>query len=199
MKPRAILLPALLAFIVVAIVSCSDSDKSVSPQPTKPPENPAVKAALEYIASNYPDMLEPPNSLVLKRADYSSLTSTWHIRFEQYYKGVRVYGAETIAHLRADYSMHFFDPTFYDGLDMDVVPHIPLGEAIRIGLNHQPEIGELGTDPENEELIIFHWDGTAYLSWHYFLRSDSAGDNWEYFIDAESGEIIYDADGVIWN
>lgn len=202
MKARVILLATLLAFVVTTMVGCADSDKSVSPKPTNSSENPAVEAALQYIANNYPEMLKPPNSLVLEWANFSSGTGghgSWHVRFEQYYKGVRVYGTETTVHMREDYSMTFFDPSFYDDLNLDVVPDISLSEAIRVGLNHQPEIGELGTDPENEELIIFPWDGAVYLSWHYFLRSDSVADNWEYFIDAKSGEIIFDTDAVISN
>jgi Zn-dependent metalloprotease len=196
MKNHFILLISLGVFIIGSLIGCTDSDKSMATEQGQSEEDRAIEAALTYIEVNYSYMLEHPNGLIVRSVNQAQ-TGWWHIRFYQYYKNVKVQYAESIAHMRPDLSMKFFDPSFYQGLNVDVIPAITLEEAVGIGQTHQLDIGGHGEIAGDEELIVFPWNDNFYLCWRYFLISDSAPARWEYFIDAHTGDIIFCINRVI--
>lgn len=112
-----------------------------------------------------------------------------HERFDQYYQGVRVYGAD-LARQRTTLgqTLSVFG-TIYDRIAVDTHPALPQAEAKRriealggaeLGESRQPELLVLPLDPP----------ATGFaLVWHQRVMSPADG-LMAYFIDADTGAVI---------
>ena len=111
-----------------------------------------------------------------------------HERFDQYFRGVRVYGAD-IARQRtaAGQTVSLFG-TVYDGIDVDTEPALPQAGA-------KQRIEALGGAPLGEarqpELVVLPLDAGGFaLAWHERVLSTSAGTLMAWFIDADTGAVL---------
>ncbi len=119
-----------------------------------------------------------------------------HLRLDQYYNGLRVIGADMVAHFAADGSLLAFNGTPVPDLELDVNPAITAATAIeRADVDLKSFFG--AGLPGEPELVIFPWEGNIHLAWRLFLTSDTPMGRWEYFVDANSGEVIYKANRIM--
>ncbi|HUF25072.1 MAG TPA: M4 family metallopeptidase [Vicinamibacterales bacterium] len=111
-----------------------------------------------------------------------------HERFDQYVRGVRVYGAD-IARQRtaAGQTVSVFG-TIYDGIDVDTDPALSQADAKRrIEALGGAALGEA----RQPELVVLPLDAGGFaLAWHERVLSPSAGTLMAYFIDADTGALL---------
>jgi len=82
------------------------------------------------------------------------------------------------------------------GIDLDTVPAITSSNAISISLSDLSDF--FGpADPQEPELVIFPWNDEYFLCWHLFLLSDDPMGRWEYFVNAETGEVVFSMNRIM--
>ncbi len=167
-----------------------------------------VKAgALAYLASLRPtDILEPMAEFVAKRVETDELGNS-HVRLEQVYKGVSVFGGEVIAHARRG-AFDLLNGRYYPTPQLvSVVPTLDADRAIdkvkqHIGFDKiksdwtAEELNLFKIKPFKTELVIYHHDeklDNERLAWHVEAYPNLLS-RVIYFIDANTGEVIHHYD-----
>jgi bacillolysin len=111
-----------------------------------------------------------------------------HERFDQYVRGVRVYGAELARQVDERGQTVSIFGTIYENIGIPVAPTLTQAEAKRriealggdtLGETRQPEL-----------LILPTADGAFALTWHERIFSPSAGTLTAYFLDAHTGAVV---------
>lgn len=134
-------------------------------------------------------MSDPQKELVVKRVEEDKF-GNHHLRFDQYYKGLKVIEGNLISHFNRDGELKTVNGFYQAEINLDVKPAVSPFEAIDIAAADLAEnFGPAA--PQQPELVVFPWLGEYFLCWHLFLLSDYPLGRWEYFIDAHSGEIIF--------
>ena len=124
-----------------------------------------------------------------------------HFKIQQQYKGVKVYGGEVWLHgssgkinlfngrYRPTPTLENIQPTIAENTAQDIANQSVAQVAIIKELSdlERKLIGEI----QEPELVIYHAPETqkAHLAWHLHLYPN-VGNQWEYFVDAHSGEIL---------
>jgi bacillolysin len=107
-----------------------------------------------------------------------------HERYDQYHRGVRVFGADVSEQLAGGQVVSAFGDV-YEGVDVDTSPAI---EADRARAIIEELAGvEIGRAPE---LVILPHEGSYVLTWR--VRAATESDVREYFVDARDGTIAFD-------
>jgi len=108
-------------------------------------------------------------------------------RADQYYRGVRVFGGDSVRQLQSNGLTISAFGTVYDGIDLDPNPAIDADAAARIV---QARAGT-GLPPQEPELVVLPKDDGRYvLAWR--VRSMTIDDLRQYFVDAATGSIVFD-------
>jgi Zn-dependent metalloprotease len=162
--------------------------------------------ALAYLASLKPmDILEPSAEFVAKRVETDELGNS-HVRLEQVYKGVSVFGGEVIAHARRG-AFDLLNGRYFPTPQLaSVVPALNSDRAIdkvkqHIGLDKiknwtAAELSLFKIEPFKTELVIYHHDeklDNERLAWHVEAYPNPLS-RVIYFIDANTGEVIHHYD-----
>ncbi|MCB9091004.1 MAG: peptidase M4 family protein [Halobacteriovoraceae bacterium] len=104
------------------------------------------------------------------------------VRSPQMYNGIKVYGSEVIYHYRNGRVNHVSGRiSKFD--DINTKPRISSNEALSIVKQLKPQF-----KAASNELKVFPATDKAFLVWHIIENSFSS--RFEYFIDADSGEIL---------
>lgn len=110
-----------------------------------------------------------------------------HMRADQFFKGVRVFGADITRQLEAGATISMFG-TVYGGIAVDPTPAIDADAAIE---TVEARAGVTLGESRRPELVVLPLDAGGYLlAWR--LRAASGGDIRQYFVDAHSGTIALD-------
>jgi len=166
------------------------------------PAGQEVEATLRFLAENKSayQMEDPAEEVRLQRIDLDQLGMR-HLRLDQQYKGLPVYGGELIAHFSKDHILTAVNGTYVDGIKIETDPGLSSDEAVQTALRDlESFFGP--ADPNQPELLVFPWEGETYLAWRVELFSNTPMGLWEYFVDAKSGEVIFkgnmimDADAI---
>ena len=163
--------------------------------------------ALDYLASLQPAGIDEPYSeFVVKSAETDQLGHT-HVRLEQVYLGVPVYGGEVIAHLRNG-AFESLNGRYYPTPQLaSVKPAVDAARAIEsakqsIGLENikTPPADDnqklLHHEPFTAELIVYHHHfqlNNERLAW-YVEAHPNPLKRLIYLIDAQTGEVIHHFD-----
>lgn len=163
-----------------------------------------TSAALDYVAQLKPhlQLRQPVEELEVTTIEEDELKQT-HIRLQQQYKGIPVYGGELILHVENNQfttlnGHHFktptltnLSPTFSDDAAIQraladlgretIVRELSKGE-LQILKKQVPEIELMVYYPENQPQ-------TAHLAWRMVVRPNFM-ERWNYFVDAHTGEIL---------
>jgi len=155
-----------------------------------------VATAIQFFETNRGayKMESPAEELTVKKSEIDSLGMT-HIRFDQLHKGVRVVGGELLVHFRASGEMRTVNGIYEAYIDLDVTPAITDQSAVetaRDDLVKSASIFDQGTP----ELVVFPWQGTHYLCYRFFLYTELPMGEWEYFIDASNGDVVFKANRI---
>ena len=161
-------------------------------------------AALDYAEQLKPflQMTQPSEELEVMTIEEDELKQT-HIRLQQHFKGVPVYGGELILHLENNQFTTLNGRNFKTPALSNLSP--TLSEAIAVqraltDLKGQTVVRELSAGeltilkkqvPETE-LVVYYPESqpeTAHLTWRMVVRPNFM-ERWNYFIDAHTGEIL---------
>jgi len=125
-----------------------------------------------------------------------------HLKMQQVFKGLKVYGSEVVVHLNKRQEVEAFNgkniPTpqlksvtpkvsfqqALSSIEKDLGRKLPKYGTNKTGLNNL-----LRPHESEEELVVYTVDGTAVLTRHITVFPSSI-DRWEYFIDANTGQIL---------
>ena len=111
-----------------------------------------------------------------------------HERFDQYFRGVRVYGADLARQRNAIGQTVSIFGTLYDNIAVDTAPALSQADAKRrIETLGGATLGET----RQPELLVFPLEqGRFALVWHERVISPAAGTLMSYFIDADTGALV---------
>ncbi|MBK7410416.1 MAG: M4 family metallopeptidase [Saprospirales bacterium] len=144
----------------------------------------------------------PLEELVTSRTD-TEPTGFVHIRFQQVWKGVPVYGAEAILHKNL-HAFYLFNGRLYPSPEIeDVTPGISSSQASEKALQHVAQFEKVkklspmeaqitGADQTQAQLVIYHIDHDPHaerLAWQVTVIPNIAA-RYNYFIDAQTGEVL---------
>ena len=107
-----------------------------------------------------------------------------HERYDQYHRGVRVFGADVAEQLHGGQVVSAFG-NVYEGVDVDTSPAIDADRAREI-IEERAGV-EIGRVPE---LVILPQGASYVLTWR--VRAATPGDVRQYFVDARDGTIALD-------
>ncbi|MFZ5981100.1 MAG: M4 family metallopeptidase [Candidatus Zixiibacteriota bacterium] len=113
-----------------------------------------------------------------------------HLRFRQYFQGVRVWGADLTVHFDDKNVLKTVTGTYLPYLKINTIPDLGEADAVAIAaknLNCEPS--ELNL--KESELVVFPWEGNNYLCRRLILAVSDSYARWEYFIDAHDGRVVY--------
>jgi bacillolysin/thermolysin len=150
---------------------------------------------------------EPKEELKLK-SEKMDKAGNIHLRFDQYYEGIPVWGAELLLHYDKDGFIKLINGRWEPTPQVDIIPSISQDEALQIAKDELGKQDSWLKDPTSV-LHIFTWEGETHLAWQVTLIPDMAH-IWIYFTDAKSGDILLkyndvkfdgpvSADGVLVN
>jgi len=120
-----------------------------------------------------------------RRADTMIKGRTFE-RAEQYYKGVRVFGADVAREIDRGVLLSVFG-TLYTGVAVDTVATIDADRARDIV---EKQSGAVIAPTRQPELVVLPHDGVYTLTWRLPAATDS--DIRQYFVDAHDGSIVLD-------
>lgn len=137
-----------------------------------------------------------------------------HLKLQQEYKGIPVWGSQLILHASSSGDLREINGRFRPNLNIDVTPAISSERALKIALDELGPTQYRWLNTEQEESIkeVFNDDSRTWkpvpklmiapvngnfndseyrLAWKMTIAADGSKlGNWEYFIDAQNGEII---------
>ena len=124
-----------------------------------------------------------------------------HVRLQQTYKGVPVWGADLVVHaaegkfrgLNGTLAVHLPGVDTTPGIDADNAMQI--GKQLYLGQSKDNQVASLKYSREKSDLVIFPRSGRdAALAWHVVFFTELQGGIspglWNYFVDAHSGEVL---------
>ena len=165
-----------------------------------------VETAYSYLdALKNTLQVETPTEEFVLRHRGDSPENEAHLRFQQVYRGIPVFGSEVIVHLRNG-KPDFFNGRYFPSPQLaSLVPVVEDTEAIDIIKKDLPEFAqlkELGPKdfsllPAGQQfqsrLVIYHVNNeidAEYLAWQV-TAFPNITERWEYFVDAQTGTILH--------
>ncbi len=122
-----------------------------------------------------------------------------HIKLEQTYKGVPIYGGEAVVHTTKNGIAEFLMGKVFPSPVLNPTPNISASAAIELSLK---DLGKntivqksgninqfLKLDPDTAELTILNENKKNYLVYQVSVRPNIL-ERWVYFIDAHSGQVV---------
>src|SRR5574341_591068 len=132
-------------------------------------------------------LLSNPQTELILQSQHLDRNRHSHLRFQQVYQGLRVWGSQVTVHFHRDGYIKSVTGRWEPTPEIDVNPALNSEQVIEIAKGELKQ-GRFRKDPV-AELIIFPWEGKTYLAWQVTLEADMVH-LWRYFVDAKSGEII---------
>ncbi len=159
--------------------------------------NADLNTRVEHYLSGVKELLQIPESfdfnILSSEMDYLGME---HTRVAQTYKGIPIHGADAIIHSEGDV-IGMNGKTTLKSLSISTEPAITLEEAERSTIDDLPIYQEewsayykaLNVEKKNSTLTIYPTADGYKLAYHISIHNTMI-DRWEYFLDAQSGEVI---------
>ena len=175
---------------------------------TLSPSGPATRTSMIAISYAFLDQMQPtmhiqqPREEFVVRSISTDPQGEKHVRMQQQYQGVKVYGAEIVLHtkrqqLRQLSGRYQATPTL-----ASTKPSFTEQQAVAVAtadLNKETIVRPLKADEQKllnydrpiAELVIYQPDPAAVSSlvWHVTIRPNFV-ERWEYFVDAQNGTVV---------
>ena len=162
-------------------------------------------AAYNYLEAVKPflKLSNPDGELNIIKTETDDIETT-HLRMQQTYMGVPVYGGEMILHQKTNEDVSLLNGHFYPtpslenvkpSLSEDNVGNIAIGDVSKTSIVKPmtaTEMKILKYEKPKTELIVYHQNEKAdaeHLAYHVTVRPNFL-ERWIYIIDAKSGEIL---------
>lgn len=112
-----------------------------------------------------------------------------HVKFQQYYNGIRVEGAQYKVHVRKDGKIEMANGYYYNTIDISIDPAITKQSAI-ITAQTDLKLTTNSKDNNKAELIIFPKEEKFYLAYQVEVFQEEPFIDWEYIVDAQTGKVL---------
>ncbi len=132
-----------------------------------------------------------------------------HVRYQQMYDGMEVWGSDVYVHVNPQGSVFFFNGSYYPTPDLQgAVARISSQSAIGSAWNDLTVRGEprdlpaglakiMDYDGPTAKQVIWHdKQNVPHLAWFVEVRSRVTSD-WYYFIDAQNGTVLHSYNNVM--
>ncbi len=147
--------------------------------------------------------IELPEQEFVARQQWKDDQGTQHLRLQQHYRGVRVYGSEIIVHADQSTTVQGLNGRYIASpTTLDPIPTVNEMDAVATSLawfrregtlqSLTPEQQQLlnYTAPSAELVILPTWEASKpTLAWRVLVRPNFLN-HWEVFIDAHTGQLI---------
>ncbi len=155
------------------------------------------EAAIDFFEENRGafKMADPAQELTLRRIDVDP-QGVAHVRMDQTYQGLPVYGRDMIAHYRPDGTLKAVNGYYEPYIDLDIRTNYSAEQAVQIASADLESFFGKGK-ADSPVLMIFPWEGQNYLVWKLFVNSDSPPGRWEYFVDAKTGDVVHKGNRIM--
>lgn len=199
--PKISLLAALAPLAALGLVGCSgEPDSAPSAGDTVDPAALQVSAAhFNTNASAYG--LSDPAAELYARSGREDDLGVVHIRFNQLYRGVKVFEGEAITHVDPRGEVTVTDALRRD-IRVDTEPRIAAADAVATAMEEMEATVE--GDPPAATLEILPQGARSLvdrLVWHVqvFTEDDHGPAQWDHFIDAQTGAVAWSFDSLETN
>ncbi|GJM32511.1 MAG: hypothetical protein DHS20C18_15120 [Saprospiraceae bacterium] len=169
-------------------------------------ESNVAEGALDYLISLHPAGIKDPASefFVNRIKKDNRKAGSFHVRFQQQFQGIPVFGAELIAHTKEGI-FHSAAGRYAPTPNLaSVAPNISEDVAIQLSIEHigidkvktdwrAEDLELIGGQPFNAELVIYRLSDQnmeAHLAWHIEAHPNLLS-RIIYFIDAQTGEVLH--------
>lgn len=163
----------------------------------------AEQAALDYASSLMPIGLRDPASELLPVSVEKDELGNFHVRLQQMWNGIHVFGGELIAHTRNGVFSLLNGRYFPTPEPTISAPSLSASQCFSIVLTHYgrertqsnwtvDQLALVGGQPVRSELVIYHVNdqlNKEHLCWMITFYPNPL-DREVYFVDAESGEVL---------
>jgi thermolysin len=152
-----------------------------------------IQTTIEFFSENVGafKMTSPAEELVVNRIERDP-KGNQHARFDQYYRGFRVCRGQMISHFDRDGNLVTVNGRYWPGITLSTSPTVTAAVAEQTALADVSAEHE-GLKASETELQVLPWEGKYYLVWHLKLMTSHPKERWEYFVDANTGEVVYSA------
>jgi bacillolysin len=157
------------------------------------------KSLAKNFLNQYKDLLKlnnPDEELVLNKTDIED-NGTTHLKYLQYYKGIKVWGKDLFIHLDGSGYIESIngrhEPTPEEITDISY--QVSSENALLKVKNDLGSSGKFFEQKDGEKVIYYDQQSKPHLAWFIEIRPDLQKDYY-YFVDALSGEIIHKYDNT---
>ncbi|UCD94782.1 MAG: peptidase M4 family protein, partial [Candidatus Zixiibacteriota bacterium] len=159
---------------------------------TAPPAASKMEKAHAFIATRQESfkMQQPAEELELINEETDQLGLT-HLRFQQVYQGLRVWGCQTIVHFKGENTIYLVGGQTIPTPTFGVIPAVSAAGAVEQAMaDLKAELTGSGYESEIE-LIVYPDEGDPKLAQLVTITHPDDGTiRWRVFVDAQSGEIL---------
>jgi Zn-dependent metalloprotease/alpha-tubulin suppressor-like RCC1 family protein len=144
-------------------------------------------------------MREPRQEMRVKRTE-RDLLGYQHVRMEQVYQGLRVFGGDLIVHFNKEGHAYQVNGEYVADIQAGLTPQIKADEAVRLAQTNLTSMGmSAGKVDEGPERVIFALNHEPELAWQLQLSyqdTQIGPGQWRYWVSARSGEVLLRYDNV---
>lgn len=119
-----------------------------------------------------------------------------HVRMDQYYRGIPVFGDQLVTHFNNRGEMHYVSGSFSPVMDVDMKARLSSLQALRIA---EADFGQGVSVEPTVKLVVLAWEMDEPQLAYQIRLTDIDSDSpkaWMYFVSARTGEIIMDWDDL---
>lgn len=160
----------------------------------------AIEISRGYFAANRAafGLTDPAAELQVRRANTDARGNT-HVRFDQYYRGLRVFEGEAIAHVDASGNVTVTS-SLHGNLNLDPAARVDRSTATATALRF---IGPLGAyEVRDASLVVLPRGARSVVdrvTWHIIVWVENDFEDpaeWHYFVDAGTGQVAFSFNGL---
>jgi Zn-dependent metalloprotease len=148
--------------------------------------------ALDFLAARQDlfGLRDPHSELRLVREETDNLGMS-HVRLEQMYDGLRVWGCQKIVHFSPNDDIYMVAGQNIPSPSIAVKPSLPSSSAEATAVEDiNDEIGSFAVRPESE-LLIYPDNGEPRLAWLVTVNGvNTGGFRYKVFVDAKTGRVL---------
>ena len=157
------------------------------------------RAAMDFMEANKGLFLldSVRKEMVLKRIDTDRIGAR-HVRMQQVYKELPVFGSEIIVHIDANSNIKGTTGKLVPSIDLPDEPKITAEQAMKKVLGDKRENTKSHIHAEPALMVLTQFVKKPHLVWHVTvngvdktLAGDETPAKWEYFVDALDGDVVW--------
>ncbi len=149
--------------------------------------------ALNFIASKKDafKIADPPRELKLLYQRTDKIGET-HLRFQQEYNNLEVWGCQTIVHFKDDHTIYLVGGQTIATPSINTIPSMSELDAASIASDEIKTIHPNDSLETDSKLLIYPGDGNPSLAYLVTVTSPTDGGvRWRVFVDAQDGHIVH--------